>query len=178
MPGAGDGPPDGRGDAVVRARRCSVPGMTWSSAPVMTSVGAAIRGSGRRCRGQRGRDLRGVAGWSWTSRLFLATNAATRSGSASAWNAFGASAAIRCDQSSVAIANARPVSRGMPGGVGDAGVGAAEHEAAHALGRVDRQLLGDHPAQRHAEDVGPFDVEVVQQADRVVGELPWCTAPE
>ena len=54
-----------------------------------------------------------------------------------------------------------------------AGVGHDRAEAEHPLGVVDGQLLGDHPAHRHADDVRRRHVEVVEQRHgirRHVGE--------
>jgi hypothetical protein len=42
------------------------------------------------------------------------------------------------------------------------GVGAGEHQTAHALGVPQRQLLRDHAAHRHADDVGALDPQLVE----------------
>ena len=39
------------------------------------------------------------------------------------------------------------------------------------LGMADGERLGDHPAHRHADDVGPLDAEVVEQTGGVVGHV-------
>ena len=52
-----------------------------------------------------------------------------------------------------------------------AGHRAAEHERAHALRGAQHELLGDHPAERHAEDVRRRDAEVVEEAGCVVRHL-------
>ena len=44
-------------------------------------------------------------------------------------------------------------------------------QAAAAVGVLDGDRLGDHPAHRRAEDVGPLDAEVVEQADGVGGHV-------
>ena len=63
-----------------------------------------------------------------------------------------------------------------------AGVGHDRRQAGD-LGRVaDGQRLGDHPAHRDADDVGPLDAEVVEQPGGVVGHVAergsrtWRTA--
>ena len=52
--------------------------------------------------------------------------------------------------------------------LGPAGERAAERQRAHALGRGEDELLGDHPAHRDADDVRGLDLERVEQADRVL----------
>ena len=51
------------------------------------------------------------------------------------------------------------------------GIGAGEDETAHPVGVLQGQLLRDHPAHRHADDVRAGDPERVEQADGVVGHL-------
>ncbi len=54
------------------------------------------------------------------------------------------------------------------------GIAGARHdrgEREHPLRALDRHGLGDHPAHRRADDVGPVDAEVVEQADGVVGHV-------
>ena len=56
----------------------------------------------------------------------------------------------------------------------DPGVAGAAHdrgEAGDAVGVLDRHGLHDHPAHRHAGDVGPIDAEVVEHADPVGGHV-------
>jgi len=50
-------------------------------------------------------------------------------------------------------------------------IGASEHQSANPLGVPKRQLLGDHSAHRHADDMDSLDAERVQQARSVVGHL-------
>jgi hypothetical protein len=49
---------------------------------------------------------------------------------------------------------------------------AAEHEALHSLRMIERQLLRDHPAHRHAEHVGAVDPERIHQAERIARHHP------
>ena len=51
------------------------------------------------------------------------------------------------------------------------GVGHDRGERAHALGMLDGERLGDHPAHRGAGDVRALDPEVVEQPGRVVGHV-------
>lgn len=53
-------------------------------------------------------------------------------------------------------------------------VRAAENEPRHALRMPQRDLLADHPAKRHAEDVRLLDLEPIQHRHRVVNELGGC----
>ena len=48
---------------------------------------------------------------------------------------------------------------------------AGEHETPHAPRMPERQLLGDHAAHRHADDVGARDPHGVEEAGRVVGHV-------
>jgi hypothetical protein len=52
----------------------------------------------------------------------------------------------------------------------DAAVRAAQDETIDPVVPAERDLLSDHPAQRHAEHVGALDPEVVEEGDRVVGQ--------
>ena len=45
-------------------------------------------------------------------------------------------------------------------------------QRAHALGALERQLLGDHPAHRYAEHVGAVDAERIHEAERVARHHP------
>ena len=62
--------------------------------------------------------------------------------------------------------------------VGAAGRRAAEHEPVDALGRGDRDLLGDHPAEARADHVRALDAGLVEhlQPRRRPSRAP-CTAP-
>jgi hypothetical protein len=48
---------------------------------------------------------------------------------------------------------------------------AAEHEALHSLRMIERQLLRDHPAHRHAEDVCLINTEGAQEPGRIVRKI-------
>ena len=52
-----------------------------------------------------------------------------------------------------------------------AGVGHDRRQAAHAAGVPDGERLGDHPAHRGADDVGPVDLERVEEGGRIVGHV-------
>ena len=52
-----------------------------------------------------------------------------------------------------------------------AAVGGAEGQGADPLRVGERQLLGDHPAHRDADDVGALDLERVEQRQRVAGHV-------
>ena len=52
------------------------------------------------------------------------------------------------------------VERRLAGGRHDRG------QRPHPVGMLDRHRLDDHPAERRADDVGPFDAEVVEHARR------------
>ena len=46
-----------------------------------------------------------------------------------------------------------------------------QHQAANALRRLQRQVLADHAAHRQAAEVRAFDLQRVEQAEDIVGEL-------
>jgi hypothetical protein len=50
-------------------------------------------------------------------------------------------------------------------------VGAHDGCGEEAFGMVDRQMLCDHPAQREAPGVGPFDAVGVEDADGVFSKV-------
>ena len=59
-------------------------------------------------------------------------------------------------------------------GLADIGVAGRRHdrrERGHPIGRGDGDGLGDHPAHRRADDVGPLDAQCVEQAEPVGGHV-------
>ena len=90
-----------------------------------------------------------------------AMNSGLKTHGRSCWKNLIGSIAVTSTCSSPSAAIAPPSCGGelalpLDLGVG-LGVGAGEDEAAHAPGMPQRQLLRDHPAHRHADDVRALD---------------------
>src|SRR5437899_9159836 len=48
--------------------------------------------------------------------------------------------------------------------------GTAQNQASNALRVVNRELLSDHPAHRHAKNMGTRDIERIKQANYIARE--------
>ena len=65
----------------------------------------------------------------------------------------------------------------VPGFVGpDLRRGVAEHERSDEFGPLTVELLGDHAADRHADDRGPADAEDVEKGGKVAGVVGHLAA--
>ena len=72
---------------------------------------------------------------------------------------------------------ARIVTSGIGTASGAARRRAAEHEPVDALGRVDGELLRDHPAEARPEHVRALDARLVEHLQRVAGHLRAVYGP-